>query len=55
MAILRHGDVSVTTQAYIKNDAVDPRGLAPTEALELAVCNQCATESADDKAGTAVN
>ena len=54
-AILRHSDVSVTRQAYIKNDAVDPRSLAAMEALESAVCNQCATESADDKTASAVN
>jgi integrase len=54
-AILRHSDVSVTRQAYIKNDAVDPRSLAAMEALESAVRNRCATESADDKTAGAVN
>jgi hypothetical protein len=54
-AILRHSDVSVTRQACIKNDAVDPRSLAAMEALESAVCNQCATESTDDKTAGTVN
>jgi integrase len=54
-AILRHSDVSVTRQACIKNDAVDPRSLAAMEALESAVCDQCATGTADDKTAGTVN
>jgi hypothetical protein len=37
--------VSGTRQAYIKSDAVDPRGLAAMEALETAVRHQRATEA----------
>jgi hypothetical protein len=48
-AMLRHSDVSVTISAHIKNDADDPRGLAAMEALETAVCNQCATEANAEK------
>ena len=54
-AILRHSDVSVTRQAYIKNDAVDPRSLAAMEALESAVRNLCAADPADDTPAGAVN
>ena len=54
-AILRHSDVSVTRQAYIKNDGVDPRSIAAMEALETAVCNQCATSPTDDKSAGKVN
>jgi len=36
-AILRHSDVSVTRQAYIKNDGVDSRSLAALGRLELAI------------------
>lgn len=39
-AILRHSDVSVTRQAYIKNDAVDPQSQAAMATLEKAVQNQ---------------
>jgi len=39
-AILRHSDVSVTRQAYIKNDGVDSRSLAAMEKLKLAVCTK---------------
>ena len=38
-AILRHSDVSVTRQAYIKNDGVDPRSLEAMKVLEQPVCN----------------
>ena len=54
-AILRHSDVSVTRQAYIKTDAADPRSLAAMQALETAVCNQCATDANAEKAEGAVN
>jgi integrase len=54
-AILRHGDLSVTRQAYIKKDSADPRSLAAMEALQLAVCNQWATESADTETEGAIN
>lgn len=54
-AILRHSDVSVTRQAYIKNDAVDPRSLAAMETLELAICNQHATDVSAEKDRGAVN
>lgn len=54
-AILHHSDVSVTRQAYIKNDGVDPRSLAAMDALELAVCNQCATTAAARMNRGAVN
>jgi hypothetical protein len=46
-AILRHSNVSVIREAYIKNDAVDPRSLAAMDALESAVCNQHATETSE--------
>jgi hypothetical protein len=46
---------SVTRQAYIKNDAVDPRSLAAMETLELAVYNQCATTANAEKDRGAVN
>ncbi len=42
-AILRHSDVSVTWQSYIKRDAVDKPSLDAMTALETMVCNQCAT------------
>lgn len=35
--MLRHSDVSITRQAYIKNDAVDPQSRAAMTALETAV------------------
>jgi integrase len=54
-AILRHSDVSVTRMAYIKNNSVDPRSLAAMEALEIAVCNQCATSQAGEENQDAVN
>jgi integrase len=53
-AILRHTNVSVTRAAYIKNDAVDPRSLAATEALESAVCNQHATGATEAESRTDV-
>jgi hypothetical protein len=43
-AILRHSDVAVTREAYIKRDAVDRRSLAAMKALETFMCNQSATE-----------
>jgi integrase len=43
--ILRHSDVGVTRQAYIKNDAVDPRSLAAMDALEDAVSKQSVRDS----------
>jgi hypothetical protein len=43
-------DVGATRDAYIKNDAVDPRSLAAMKMLETEVCNQCATD-ADSKNG----
>jgi integrase len=54
-AILRHSDVSVTRQAYIKNDAVDPRSLAAMKTLELAICNQHATGANAENGKGAVN
>ena len=42
--ILRHSDVSVTRQAYIKNDGVDPHSLAAMEVLETAMNDQRATQ-----------
>jgi integrase len=54
-AILRHSDVAVTRMAYIKNDAVDSCSLAAMEALENAVCNQCATGDHDSETQVAVN
>jgi len=44
-SILRHSDVSVTRQAYIKNDGTDVRSVAAMEALELAVRSQDVTVS----------
>jgi integrase len=43
-AILRHSDVSVTRQAYIKNDGVDARSLAAMDALESVICTKHALE-----------
>ena len=54
-AILRHSDVSVTRQAYIKNGAVDPRSLAAKQALKTAVRYQCATAANAEKDQGAVN
>jgi integrase len=54
-AILRHSDVSVARQAYIKNDAVDPRSLAAMEMLETAICNQHATSANAENGKGAVN
>jgi hypothetical protein len=54
-AILRHSDVSVTRQAYIKNGAVDPRSLAAMQALKTAVRYQCATAANAEKDQGAVN
>src|SRR5512142_1560998 len=45
-AILRHSDVSVTRQAYIKRDSADAPSLAAMLALERLVCNACATKRA---------
>jgi integrase len=39
-AILRHSDVSVTRQAYIKSDGVDSRSMAAMDKLELAICTK---------------
>jgi integrase len=39
-SILRHSDVSVTRQAYIKSDGVDSRSLAAMQRLELAICTK---------------
>jgi hypothetical protein len=36
-------------------EAVDPRSLAAMEALEMAVCDQCATEADDDTMENAVS
>ncbi|MGB0125396.1 MAG: tyrosine-type recombinase/integrase [Silvibacterium sp.] len=41
-AILRHSDVSVTRQAYIKNDAVDSRSLEAMKMLESALARESA-------------
>jgi hypothetical protein len=50
--ILRDSDASVIRQAYIN---ADPRSLAAMEALESAVCNPWATESADTETEGAIN
>jgi hypothetical protein len=46
-AMLRHSDVSVTWQAYIKNDAADSQSQAAMTALEAAVQSQQARARQD--------
>ena len=46
-AILRHSDVGVTRESYIKRNAVDPQSLAAMQALEALLCNQNATVSVE--------
>lgn len=43
-AILRHSDITVTRESYIKRDGVDARSIAAMKALEQLVCNQCANQ-----------
>jgi integrase len=42
-AILRHSNVAVTRESYIKRDGIDPQSLAAMKALETLICNQYAT------------
>ncbi len=44
-AILRHSDVSVTRQSYIKRNGVDDRSLAAMKTLESLICTKHAPES----------
>lgn len=44
-AILRHSDVAVTRSAYIKRNGVDARSQDAMHQLEVAVCNQRATNT----------
>jgi integrase len=53
-AILRHSDVTVTRESYIKRDGVDPQSLAAMQALESLICNQYATAGAEGEDGTVV-
>ncbi len=48
-AILRHSDVSVTRQAYIKSDAADPRSISAMEMLEEAVRKQLEPETQKER------
>lgn len=54
-AILRHSDVGVTRESYIKRHGVDVQSMAAMKALEQLVCNHCATGAARDSAATVVN
>jgi integrase len=45
-AILRHSDVSVTRQSYIKRTGVDDRSVAAMKALESLICTKHAPEDA---------
>jgi integrase len=51
-AILRHSNVSVTRESYIKRDGVDPQSQAAMKALEALVCNQNATGAAGEDSDT---
>lgn len=44
-AILRHSNVSVTRESYIKRTGVDQRSIAAMEALESLICTQHAPET----------
>jgi hypothetical protein len=54
-AILRHSDVAVTRESYIKRDGADPRSLAAMKALENELCNHCATVAQDETKEVVVN
>jgi integrase len=49
-AILRHSDVSVTRESYIKRDGVDPQSLAAMESLQALICNRYTTTMNEAKA-----
>ena len=51
-AILRHSNVSVTREPYIKRNGVDPQSLAAMKALETLVCNQNATGATGEDSDT---
>jgi integrase len=53
-AILRHSDVAVTREAYIKRDGVDPRSLSAMQALQTLICNQYATKANEARAEVVV-
>jgi integrase len=53
-AILRHSDVAVTRESYIKRDGIDPRSMAAMQALETHMCNHYATEGTDSGDQTVV-
>lgn len=53
--LLRHSNVRVTREHYIRNHAVDPRSIAAMEALETALCNQRATAAQIFDVGSAIN
>lgn len=46
-AILRHSDVVVTREAYIKRDDIDSQSLAAMQSLETLLCNQYATAGSE--------
>jgi integrase len=54
-AILRHSDVAVTRESYIKRDGADPRSVAAMKALENELCNHCATVAQDETKEVVVN
>jgi integrase len=53
-AILRHSDVAVTREAYIKRDGVDPQSLAAMQALSAQMDNQRTTMTGEAKAEVVV-
>ena len=53
-AILRHSDVAVTREAYIKRDGVDPQSLAAMQALSAQMDNQWTTMTGEAKAEVVV-
>ena len=54
-AILRHSDVAVTREAYIKRDGIDPQSAAAMEALEALVCSRYSTKTSEPKANAVLN
>ena len=53
-AILRHSDVSVTRQSYIKRTGVDDRSLVALKTLESLICTKHAPEGSQQLLNGAV-
>ena len=53
-AILRHSDVAVTRESYIRRDGVDPRSVAAMEALQRLICDRYATSSTGEVVGSGI-